>query len=207
MSNETMLPDRLPILVRGKQAAGSGAVCAEQAVNWLVSGRLDLGDETDRPSCVQPVVNALAIVVNDRLPDHRRADLWPLIPRQPGTARPEMEPALSVRLAAWCATQVLDVAGAERREAETAIAAAPAWCDDPSTSVAFAAAVCAAYATYAATYAAYAATYADYAAANANALLTLLAGCQDECERLTGHVPAPADVQRILRLGEMVGTR
>jgi hypothetical protein len=43
------IPDRLPILSRGRQPPGSGRVCAEQAVAWLVSGRHDLGNETDRP--------------------------------------------------------------------------------------------------------------------------------------------------------------
>ena len=55
------IPTNLPKLKGGIGAPGSGEVCAEQAVNWLVSGRLDLGDETDHPSCVQPVLNRLSI--------------------------------------------------------------------------------------------------------------------------------------------------
>jgi hypothetical protein len=34
-------PDHLPVLSKGKQAPGSGNVCAEQAVNWLVSGQAE----------------------------------------------------------------------------------------------------------------------------------------------------------------------
>lgn len=99
------LPTNLPILSGGKQAPGSGQVCAEQAINWLVSGRLDLGDETDHPDCVQPTINALAITVNDRMSDAGRHAMWPLILRQPGTARPELEPHLSVQLATFLAIE------------------------------------------------------------------------------------------------------
>ena len=80
----------LPILSAGKQEQGSGKVCAEQAVNWLVSGRLSLGAESDHPECVQPVLNALAIAVNDRISDEGRQRMWPLILAQPGTARPDI---------------------------------------------------------------------------------------------------------------------
>jgi hypothetical protein len=65
MKEDTMIPNQLPRLSSGKQNPGSGNVCAEQAISWLVSGRLDLGDETDTPDCVNPVLNKLAIVVND----------------------------------------------------------------------------------------------------------------------------------------------
>jgi hypothetical protein len=149
-------------------------------VNWLVSGRLDLGDETDHPECVQPVLNALAIAVNDRVSDEERQRMWPLILRQPGTARPEMEPVLSVRLAAFLAEQVLDpVRPEDRRVCRDAITAAQVWCDNPceeTASAAHASATCAAavyfssahaYASYA-SYASYAAaTYASAAAATA----------------------------------------
>ena len=104
----SLLPDRLPVLSKGKQGPGTGKVCAEQAVNWLDSGRLDLGDETDHPSCVQPVLNSLAIAVNDALPDSRRGEMWPLILRQPGTAHPEMEPKLSTDLAVFVCRWVVE---------------------------------------------------------------------------------------------------
>ena len=225
-----MIPDTLPILSSGRQAPGSGKVCAEQAVNWLVSGRLDLGDETDHPECVQPVLNALAIDINDSLPNSRRHEMWPLILRQPGTARPEMEPVLSIRLAAFCAEQVLGVS-------EERIAAVRAWCDDLSeenrrrcvraaakptasacdaaTAAACAVACAVAYpkdAYYQVIAAAVHATHATVQgcashAAAADRLLALLSAAQNECERLTGHVPSPPDVDRLRRLGELVGTR
>jgi hypothetical protein len=210
------LPDSLPILSNGKQPPGSGKVCAEQAVNWLVSGRLDLGDETDAPSCVQPVLNRLAIYINDKLPDDRRGEMWPLILRQPGTAHPEMEPMLSVRLAAFLAEWALDLSlPNDNQAARNAVKAARAWCDNPNNAAANAAAANAANAANAA--AANAANAAaHYAAANAAAhyaardpdrLLDLLARTQDECERLTGHVSAEPDMERIELLGCLVGVR
>ena len=211
--------DNLPILSNGKQEPGSGKVCAEQAVNWLVSGRLDLGDETDHPSCVQPFLNALSIAVNDRLDDTNRLRMWPLILRQPGTARPEMEPMLSVRLAAFAARQVLDLTGKYRPQAEGAITAAEEWSDCPCDKHARAAtAARAAYAANAANanaaaYAAYAARAANANAANAAAraayasdrLLALLEATQDEHARLTGHLAGEVDTARVERLGQLVG--
>jgi hypothetical protein len=221
-----MIPDNLPLLSAGKQSPGSGAVCAEQAVSWLVSGRLDLGDETDHPECVQPVLNALAIAVNDRIGDDKRHQMWPILLRQPGTAHPEMEPALSVRLAAWCAQQVLHLAADEDQAVcQAAIDASLAWADDPSeenvdAAHAAAAAAHAAHAVYA-VYVYAAAAYADAAHAYAYAsaasaaraayayayedLISLLEGAQAECERLTGHTPSEPDIARLARLGEMVG--
>ena len=115
-------------------------MCAEQAVNWLVSGRLDLGDETDHPSCVQPVLNQLSIHVNDSLPDDRRHEMWPIILRQPGTAHPEMEPILSIRLACFLAQKVIHLTRRQdRKVCEEAIASALAYCDNPCKETANAA--------------------------------------------------------------------
>jgi hypothetical protein len=225
---------QLPILSAGRGEPGTNRVCAEQAVNWLVSGRLDLGDETDHPECVQPVLNALAIHVNDTVSDKDRKRMWPIILRQPGTAHPEMEPVLSVRLACYLADQVFDLVRPEDQAVcREAIDAARAWCDDPSDknlqqSLAAAhAAASTTYAVYGAKFAnaANAAANAAYAAANANAAsdaaayaayaarfagrdpIALLEGAQAECERLTGHTPTEMDPERIKRLAEMVGAR
>ncbi len=215
---------QLPILSAGKGAPGTNKVCAEQAVSWLISGRLDLGDETDHPECVQPVLNRLAIYVNDAVSDQDRQRMWPIILRQPGTAHPEMEPLLSVRLACYLAEQVLDLVRPEDQAVcREAINAARACCDDPSgenreraydanaddgyaVKAAYAAALAAAasdaaYAAHAADYAAYAADVAD------RDLIDLLEGAQAECERLTGHTPTEMDPERIKRLAEMVGAR
>jgi hypothetical protein len=223
------VPNQLPRLKGGKGSPGSGEVCAEQAVSWLVSGRLDLQDETDHPSCVQPVLNQLAIYVNDALPDERRGEMWPIILRQPGTAHPEMEPILSIRLACFLAQKVIHLTRRQDRKAcEEAIAASLKYCDFPTkenayaAAAAYAAANAYANAAYANANAAYNAANAAYNAANAaynantyayakpsdswDALLDVLSEAQDECERLTGHVPAACDTQRLIRLGELVGT-
>ena len=44
-------------------------------------------------------------------------------------------------------------------------------------------------------------------AAGADGYLAMLAAAQDECERLTGHVPAPTDLARLDRLCTLVGTK
>ena len=225
---------QLPILSAGKGEPGTNKVCAEQAVNWLVSGRFDLGDETDHPECVQPVLNRLAIYVNDAVSDEDRQRMWPIILRQPGTACPEMEPVLSVRLACYLADQVFDLVGPEDQAVcREAIDAAKACCDDlsdenrkrayaaiaayaPAYAPAYAAK--AAYALAAAALAAasdaaygYAYAAADYAAYAADVvdrdLIDLLEGVQAECERLTGHTPTEMDPERIKRLAGMVGAR
>ena len=186
MSIET-IPNNLPKLIAGAGAKGSNQVCAEQAVNWLVSGRLELGDETDHPDCVQPVLNALAIRVNDSLPNDRRAEMWPIILRQPGTAHPEMEPVLSVRLAAFLAEKVLHlVLPGDWQGCRDAITAAQVWCDNPNQT-AYDASAAAAY-------------------DSADALLSLLRDAQDECERLTNHTPPACDLTRLERLIELVGS-
>ena len=137
------IPDNLPILSGGKQQPGSGKVCFEQAINWLVSDRLDLGDETDHPECVQPVLNALAIYVNDKISNKNRHKMWPFALRQIGTSKPEMEPQLSVDLAKF----------ATKYAAKYAIESAAKY-----------AAKYAKYAKYAIEYAEYAAKYTEYAA-------------------------------------------
>ena len=235
------LPDRLPVLSKGKQGPGTGKVCAEQAVNWLDSGHLDLGDETDHPSCVQPVLNSLAIAVNDALPDSRRGEMWPLILRQPGTAHPEMEPKLSTDLAVFVCRWVVSnwpvspidpitkealEAAAEclaepseakrARAAEAAEAAGAAWAAEAAGAAGAAGAAEAAWAAWAAGAAGAAgaaeaaeAAWAAWAAraAWAAGYLKLLADAQDECERLTGHIPTPVDIERLTRLCELVGAR
>jgi len=92
------LPNELPRLGHGKGGPGTW-VCAQQAVEWLVSGSMDLdSDITDRPACVQPWLNSLAISVNDEINTKWRHRMWPVLLRQPGTARPELEPGLTNQL-------------------------------------------------------------------------------------------------------------
>lgn len=101
MRTTEFIPDCLPILARGKQFPGNGKLCAEQFVDWLVSGGENLGNHTDRPKCVNPFLNDLSIIVNDSLSDSTRPYMIPLLLNQPGTAYPELEPYLGVRLYMW----------------------------------------------------------------------------------------------------------
>ena len=113
--------------------------------------------------------------VTDRVDDATRQTLWPLIMRSMGTASDDR--VLSVRLAIWCARQVLPIFEAKHPDdlrPRSAIEAAEAWadcpCDDHAADAAYAANAAgttyAAYAAYDA--AAYAATVAACdAAANA----------------------------------------
>ena len=175
------IPDNLPILSGGKQQPGSGKVCFEQAINWLVSDRLDLGDETDHPECVQPMLNALAIYVNDKISDKNRHKMWPFALRQIGTSKPEMEPQLSVDLAKFAAKY------AAKYAAEYAIESA----------------------IESAKYAAYVKSANRLGLLDQDsvddALLEILGAFHDEYERLTGHVPQSCDISRIVRLSELVG--
>jgi hypothetical protein len=221
------IPDRLPRLSAGKQPPGSNAVCAMQAINWIVSGRENLGDETDRPPCVQPILRKLVTVINDWwLPDDRRDGLWPLIVRLPGTARPDMEPYLSVRIAVFCAEQAYDYATRATTRAS-----------DPSNAACYIATCAAQSASQAATYVARAAElWNDHdnaveqarlaiylvltsindatnalrlvgeAAPSEKAFLELLDDAITLCEQETDHNPYPIDAARIEQLGKIVGT-
>ncbi len=212
------VPDHLPILSRGRQPPGSGAVCSEQAITWLMSGRIDLGDETDHPSCVQPTLNILSIFVNDSLTNARRPEMWPLLLRQPGTARTEMEPLLSIQMAEWCTGDQFSAAhgttaNARRLYEETKrflVVAESQYTHQTVSNVAGAVSDAIRSAASAATHAALVGhSYAPDPALLDGAddrLLSLLAGAQDECERLAGHVPAGIDPGRIARLAELVGS-
>lgn len=195
-------PDFMPILSKGAHPDPSEGACVMEMVSFLA------GEEwSDTPSCTHPVLARMAQVVNDRLPDAERHRLVPLIGRLFGTGESGTEherKVLSVRLACWCARQVLDLAP-DRSVALAAIEAAEGWvagtvseeeCRTYATAYDAAYAYSAAYATaYAAAYStAYAAAYsAAYAAAAYSAaysaanLIDLLTGLLDEYDRLTGR--------------------
>lgn len=195
MSN---VPDLMPILSKGAHTSPTEGACVMELVSYLA------GEEwSDSPACTHPVLAMMARRVNDRLPDSERHVLVPLIGRLFGTAAPADEHeahVLSVRLAAWCARQVLDrVRPEDRAAAEAAIVAAEGWCDGSVTATACARAAAASYAVVrAAAYAAYTAAHgattdaanAAHVAANAATagdLAGLLAGLLDEYDRLTGR--------------------
>jgi hypothetical protein len=219
--NEFELPATLPILSHGKGASGSGKVCAEQAISWLVSGEMDLFDESDHPECVQPVLNQLAIAINDLVPDSTRIKMWPSLLRQIGTARPEMEPGLSEELAdfvgAW--NEKTDVGyadvevdgwwyeyllGPDGEMLYDEFEGLPLHDDSPVCSKRLSVSVEVEY-TYQPACECDDCQPTTVYADNGECLLELLTLVQDECERLTGHVPAACDLKRVERLGELVG--
>ena len=207
-------PDFMPILSKGAHDEGSGQACVMEMVSFLAGV-----EWSDSPSCTHPVLARMAQVVNDRLPDAERQRLVPLIGRLFGTGETGTEherKVLSVRLACWCARQVLDLAP-DRSAALAAIEAAEGWVggtvseEECRTAYAAANAANAAYAAHATTaaHAAPAAAYANVTAAYAAAayfaydaaayaanaafataatnLIDLLTGVLDEYDRLTGR--------------------
>jgi hypothetical protein len=170
--NDFTVPDALPILSAGHHdISATGRGCVLDCVSWL-SGR---PEEGDAPSCVHPVLRSAAIRVNDTMSDDERHLLWALVPRLIGTADVRTDlvarKLLSVRLAVWCARQVLHLVREQDRDVcEKAVVAAEAWCDDPSEEnriAAYAAAVSSSSFSSSSSYAAYvAASYAAYVAAS-----------------------------------------
>jgi hypothetical protein len=155
------IPDRLPKLASGAHDSADREVCAMEAAAWLANE-----EHSDSPKCVHPVLAAMARNVNDSVDDETRQTLWPLLIRCLGTASDDK--VLSVRLAAWCAEQVLDlVRPGDWQVCRNAITAAQLWADNPceeTSNAAYDVAYAAAYAV--ANNVAYAASNVAYAVAN-----------------------------------------
>jgi hypothetical protein len=217
--NDFTVPDALPILSAGHHdISATGRGCVLDCVSWL-SGR---PEEGDAPSCVHPVLRSAAIRVNDTMSDDERHLLWALVPRLIGTADVRTDlvarKLLSVRLAVWCARQVLHLVREQDRDVcEKAVVAAEAWCDDPSeenriaayAAYAYAAAVSSSSSSSSSSYAAYvaAANAASVAASVASvASFRLLEGLIREHERLTGHQPTPVVESEWAKLTGMLGS-
>lgn len=158
----------VPWLRSGKGKTPADGGCILQVIDFV-----DRGGWTDAPECVHPVLRAVAIQVNDSLDDADRQRLLDLVPRLMGTASDDR--VLTVRLAVFCARQVLPVFEADRPgddRPRRALEVAEAWCDNPTAAnaaSAYAAAEAAACASDAAAAAAAAnAADAAYASDNAN---------------------------------------
>ena len=210
----TTTPDYLPVLSKGGHRNRAEGACFMEYASLLA------GEEfSDHPECAHPVLAELARSVNDRLPDSERHRIAHLIPAVIGTADDREDETerrvLSVRLAVWCARQVLDLA-ADRERCEALVAAAQAWADCPceehrraaTTASAYTAytaaaadaaaayasaadAAAAAYAYAAVAYAAAADAAAASAAEGADRLIALLEGAFAEHARLTGRDALP----------------
>src|SRR5258708_3365081 len=101
---------------------------------WLMSGAHDPDGQfclmehisvraglpwSDHPECTHPVLASMARRINDRLDDQPRQELLEveddLMACPP---RPELERQFSVRLAIWCAEQVLPIFEARQADAQ-----------------------------------------------------------------------------------------
>ena len=210
----TSTPEFLPILSSGAHADPKEGACVMEYVSFLA------GEEfSDRPKCTDPVLASMARQVNDSLSDADRQRLLPLVPRVIGTAQSGDTRALHVRLACWCARQVLDlVRESDRAVCLAAIEAAEGWCrgevSEREVRDAAAAANAAAAAAYAAAYAAtnaaanaaYAAANAAYAAnaAEADQRVAMFTGLLDEFDRLTGRTqPEPLTSEQLRGMAEL----
>ena len=170
-------PDLMPLLRKGTGETPADGGCLVQVAGYLADGH----SWVDDTPCVHPVLRLLAIVVNDLVSDVVRPRLAVVAPDLIGTGPgPDGVEGrvLAVRLAVWCARQVLDLCP-DRGVALAAIVAAEEWADCPcdrhaaSAGAAYAAANAydvgggvrdAAYAAWDAEAAAYAARAAAYAA-------------------------------------------
>lgn len=188
------VPEYMPVLSAGAHETPELGACIMEMVSFL-AGEV----WSDSPACTHPVLAEMARCINDRLSDAERQKILPLMGRLFGTAPTGTDHerrVLSVRLAVWCARQVVDLAAGGA--ALAAIETAERWCDGKATAeecraATYAAAYVApaaaeaAYTAYAGAYAAcYAAALATEAAANRD-VLALLSGLIDEYDRLTGR--------------------
>lgn len=142
---ELNIPDQLPKLAVGSHDRGSGMACIMNAISYL-NGDIEI---SDAPDCTFPLLADAAIGLNDTLCNHRKDgdpvmcqecshQMWLLGARIIGTSEavvklsPDNLNVLHVRLAAWCAEQVLDLVPHPHRETcWTAIVAARTWADNP----------------------------------------------------------------------------
>lgn len=142
---ELNIPDQLPQLAVGSHGRGSGMACIMNAISYL-NGDIEI---SDAPDCTFPLLADAAIGLNDTLCNHRKDgdpvmcqecshQMWLLGARIIGTAEAVVDwrrwdvNVLHVRLAAWCAEQVLDLVPYPHRETcWTAIVAARTWADNP----------------------------------------------------------------------------
>lgn len=123
-----------PILQRGGHLSPDEGMCLLEYVSVLTGEAW-----SESPRCTHPVLAAAGRSVNDALPDDLRQDLMPLAVRLAGTAdlRRGVAPrVLSVRLAAWCARQVLYMVPDDlRASAEAHIRAGEVWAGRPDTAM------------------------------------------------------------------------
>jgi hypothetical protein len=103
-------PDFLPILAKGAHDDPKYGACVMEYCSILA------GEEfSDKPSCTNPVLSEMARVVNDKLSNANRQKILPLIPRLMNSSSSHGVEKLDIRLAVWCARQVLPLVWEQNR--------------------------------------------------------------------------------------------
>jgi hypothetical protein len=197
MKMENEVPNGLPTLSRGPGKPGSGKVCAQQALEWLMHGRMDeLGQLTDHPMGVNGVLVSASITVNDNLSDARRVQMWPLLLRMVDTQTSYdlQQQLVSLKLSElWSALQrSMFPAGWPVKFGEVTftfemspdgyVAPTITWPQVTWQSMTF-----------------------QSEGRNDDQFLLCLSELVDKYERLTSHTPVEVDPKRLVRLGELVG--
>lgn len=104
------VPDRLPLLDKGKHQTGSGKACVMEAASWLAGEPW-----SDHPRVVHRVIAKVAIAVNGTVSDAERQTLWPLLLASLGTGR-RLRPLLYWRLQRTARRTRTQLGGANARE-------------------------------------------------------------------------------------------
>ncbi len=90
----------LPPLMSGQHDSPADGLCAMEMVAYME--RLP---HSDKPACTCPVITTFVIVMNDLLPNSKRNELLPYLPRLVGTVSPSHEQERAEYLA-WAAITI-----------------------------------------------------------------------------------------------------
>lgn len=104
------IPEGMPKLSRGRHRSAKTGACFMEFASYLAGEPW-----SDHPQCTDPVLSHLARAVNDRLPDDRRGEIAPEIPRVIGLRGDHrvLAPLIAVR----AASAALPIAAMERQNA------------------------------------------------------------------------------------------
>jgi len=88
MSMTNWLEDlpKFPRLAKGAHEATDNEMCAMELIAFM-----EREPHSDKPTCTCPVLASFVRTLNDRMPDYRRNDLLPVLPRLVGTRNRELE--------------------------------------------------------------------------------------------------------------------
>lgn len=106
--SDLYVPDKLPVLSRGKHRSPRKGACFMEFASYLAGQRW-----SDHPACTHPLLAAVARNVNDYTSDEARSRLAPLVPSVIGLTSDD--PHVDARVALRCARTALPVVAAERQ--------------------------------------------------------------------------------------------